>query len=138
MIGCASHRFNLDCKKYLEGREGVLQALMTNKNSKELKIWSQSLEMSSLGSTKEDAVVVVNSDDNSIRTPQEKDIEKLVQLGRNTGIFKVDEAEELLGQTLQDLLNNILPISHQAHLLEIHSTIIGWVYFGPTEEDSSV
>jgi hypothetical protein len=32
MIGCASHRFNLACKKYLESREGVLQkiqALMT-------------------------------------------------------------------------------------------------------------
>ena len=32
MIGCASHRFTLACKKYLESREGVLQkiqALMT-------------------------------------------------------------------------------------------------------------
>lgn len=68
-----------------------------------------------------------------IRNVKETEIDELVQLGKDIGIFNVGEAEELLGDTLVKLFAGQLPNGHQAHALEIDNQILGWVYFGPTE-----
>eukprot|EP00299_Pterocystis_sp_00344_P016465 c8264_g1_i2.p1 GENE.c8264_g1_i2~~c8264_g1_i2.p1 ORF type:complete len:160 (+),score=15.11 c8264_g1_i2:127-606(+) len=67
------------------------------------------------------------------RPPKRDECDALVELGNSTGIFSPGEAQELLGQTLSDLLDENLPSGHQAHVLVDDATIKGWVYFGPTE-----
>jgi len=70
-----------------------------------------------------------------IRSVQTHEIDKLIQLGENTGIFGPGESKQLLGDTLICLLNNTLPTGHQAHVLErADGVIVGWLYFGPTDD----
>jgi ribosomal protein S18 acetylase RimI-like enzyme len=68
------------------------------------------------------------------RPPQREERDVLVELGERTGIFAPGEAQELLGQTLDNLFDGTLACSHQAYVLVQDSIIKGWVYFGPTDE----
>lgn len=71
--------------------------------------------------------------DVQFRPPVRDECDELVQMGERTGIFAAGEAQELLGQTLVDLLDGKLPHNH-AYVLVHNSIAKGWVYFGPTEE----
>ncbi|EKX34509.1 hypothetical protein GUITHDRAFT_80493 [Guillardia theta CCMP2712] len=73
-----------------------------------------------------------------LRAVQRDDIDKLVQLGKDTGIFGPGEADDLLGKTIVDLLDAKLPSGHQAHVLQDDVNVLGWMYFGPTEDDPNV
>ena len=58
-------------------------------------------------------------------------------VGRDTGIFKPGEVEELLGDTLESLYNYALPLGHQAHALIAEDNVRGWVYFGPFDAEDA-
>ena len=62
------------------------------------------------------------------RQPKEEEISLLVEIGESSGIFTSGEADDLLGQTLVD---EKLPLKHQAHVVVHENSIKGWVYFGP-------
>ena len=71
-----------------------------------------------------------------IRPVREEDCTKLIELGLNTGIFGPGEAEQLLGNTLQELLAGKLPLGHQAHVLDEGSELKGWIYLGPMDDSN--
>lgn len=72
--------------------------------------------------------------DIQIRPPKREECDALVQMGQRTGVFSPGEAQELLGQTLFNLLNEKLPFQHKAYVLVHEKINKGWVYFGPTQD----
>lgn len=69
-----------------------------------------------------------------------EEISALVSLGLATGLFNPEDANLLLGQTLDDLHAGRLPEGHQAHVWIDDRTevIAGWAYFAPTPKADGV
>ena len=74
----------------------------------------------------------------TVRAVVRDDLDELVQLGKDTGIFNPGEADKLLGDTIVELLDGKLPSGHQAHVLTDEVNVLGWIYFGPTEDDPNI
>lgn len=69
-----------------------------------------------------------------LRSPQQNETDQLVRIAESTGIFKANEADELLGSTLSEFHLGKLGESHFIEVLEDPKTkqLAGWAYYSPS------
>ncbi len=69
-----------------------------------------------------------------MRPPKENETDLLVKMAEQTGIFKSDEAEQLLGSTLKRYHQATLGEHHYVEVMDdsVTKLPVGWVYYSPS------
>mgnify|MGYP003387039312 CR=1 FL=1 len=75
-----------------------------------------------------------------IQSPTPDDTQSLLSIAVQTGLFKQEEAESLLGGILSEFHDKKLGAGHEVQIYkdESNQKILGWVYFAPSFKSDGV